>query len=142
MVLGYELSIVSVMGFVALTGVVVNDSLVLIVAINELRAQGVATTEAVVEGGIRRLRPILLTSLTTFFGLAPIILETSVQARFMIPMAISLAFGILFATGIILLLVPALYMISEDVKRLFARALGMDLAEPALVESPAAAEVV
>jgi hypothetical protein len=60
----------------------------------------------------------------------------------MIPMAISLAFGILFATGIILLLVPALYMISEDVKRLFARALGMDLAEPALVESPAAAEVV
>ncbi|OEU64111.1 MAG: hypothetical protein BA870_07145 [Desulfuromonadales bacterium C00003094] len=74
--------------------------------------------EALLQAGRRRFRPILLTSLTTFFGLAPMILETSMQAKFLIPMAISLGFGILFATGITLLLIPALYLVLEDIRGL------------------------
>lgn len=118
--MGYELSIISVMGLVALAGVVVNDSLVLIDSANSYRAEGMSASEAIVAAGIRRFRPILLTSLTTFFGLMPMILETSVQAMFLIPMAISLGFGVLFATFIILLLVPSFYMILEDAKDLYA----------------------
>ena len=114
LVMGYSLSFISVLGIIALSGVVVNDSLVLIDATNKYRAADATATEAITQGGMRRLRPILLTSLTTFFGLMPMILETSVQARFLIPMAISLGFGVLFATLIGLLLVPALYMIVED----------------------------
>ena len=122
LLLGYDLSLMSMMGIVALAGVVVNDSLVLIAGVNELRRSGGAgAVEAVVEGGVRRFRPILLTSLTTFFGLAPMILETSLQAKFMIPMAISLGFGVLFSTGITLILVPAIYMIVEDVKGIIKR---------------------
>jgi multidrug efflux pump subunit AcrB len=75
--------------------------------------------QAIIDGGIRRFRPILLTSLTTFFGLMPMILETSVQAQFLIPMAISLGFGIMFATGITLLLIPTLYIILEDLRKVF-----------------------
>lgn len=118
LIMGYTISILSVFGIVALAGVVVNDSLLLIDYINRKRTRGVELMEAVQMGGVRRFRPILLTSLTTFFGLAPMIMETSVQARFLIPMAISLAFGIMFATGITLVLIPSLYMILEDVKRL------------------------
>ena len=92
---------------VALTGVVVNDSLVLVDFINRRREQGRALAEAVREAGVARFRPILLTSLTTFVGLFPLMLETSMQAQFLIPMAISLAFGVLFATFITLVLVPA-----------------------------------
>ena len=103
-------------GIVALSGVVVNDSLLLIDHINRMRHKGMELLEAVLVSGRRRFRPILLTSLTTFFGLAPMILETSVQAKFLIPMAISLAFGVLFATGITLLLIPTLYMILETLK--------------------------
>ncbi len=117
LVMGYELSMVSGFGIVALAGVVVNDSLVMIDAINKMREQGMTAWEAARQGGIRRLRPILLTSLTTFFGLAPMILETSVQARFLIPMAISLGFGVLFATLAILLLGPPVYLIVDDVVR-------------------------
>jgi len=117
--MGYDLSILSMMGFVALSGVVVNDSLVLISAINEYKAAGMPTRKAVVAGAARRFRPILLTSLTTFFGLAPMIVETSVQARFLIPMALSLGFGVIFSTFIILLLVPALYLILEDIQGAF-----------------------
>lgn len=115
LVMGYEMSIISMFGVVALSGVVVNDSLVLIDATNGYRRDGMTAHDAIIQGGTRRLRPILLTSLTTFFGLAPMILETSMQARFLIPMAISLGFGVLFATVIILVLVPALYMIVEDI---------------------------
>ncbi|MEM1414792.1 MAG: efflux RND transporter permease subunit [Myxococcota bacterium] len=115
--MGYELSIISMMGIVALSGVVVNDSLVLLVATNAYRAEGRTAAEAITMGGMRRFRPILLTSLTTFFGLAPMILETSVQARFLIPMAVSLGFGVLFATFILLLLVPSVYLILEDLQR-------------------------
>ena len=121
LLLGYDLSLISFMGVVALAGVVVNDSLVLVSGINELRrGEGRSVLEAVQAGGARRFRPILLTSLTTFLGLTPMILETSVGARFLIPMAISLGFGVLFATFITLLLVPCLYLILEDVQRLLA----------------------
>lgn len=113
-IMGYNLSILSMFGIVALTGVVVNDSLLLIDYINRVKRQGASLHEAILAAGQRRFRPILLTSLTTFFGLMPMILETSVQAQFLVPMAISLAFGILFATGITLLLIPSLYMVLED----------------------------
>jgi multidrug efflux pump subunit AcrB len=116
MMLGYDLSMISMMGVVALSGVVVNDSLILIVAINTFREEGMSAKQAMIAGGLRRFRPIILTSLTTFFGLMPMIFETSMQARFLIPMAISLGFGVLFATAIMLVLVPAIYAIFEDFK--------------------------
>jgi multidrug efflux pump subunit AcrB len=116
--LGYNLSIMSAMGLVALAGVVVNDSLVLIDAVNIERSRGKPTLPAVLDGASGRIRAILLTSLTTFFGLVPMIAEQSVQARFLIPMAISLAFGVMFSTFITLLVVPALYVIVEDLRGL------------------------
>ncbi len=119
-IMGFNLSLLSLFGVVALSGVVVNDSLLLIDKANRNRRKGMPRYEAIVSAGIRRFRPIILTSLTTFFGLMPMILETSVQAQFLIPMAISLGFGILFATGITLLLIPALFMILEDIKQLFS----------------------
>lgn len=118
--MGYSISMMSMMGMIALAGVVVNDSLVLIEYANRRRAEGLNTHDAMLNAGIRRFRPIILTTLTTFGGLAPMIFETSRQARFMIPMAISLGYGILFATGISLAIVPAMYMIVEDVQGLFA----------------------
>jgi multidrug efflux pump subunit AcrB len=121
-ILGFDLSILSMFGIVALTGVVVNDSLLLIDYINRARRKGQPMLDAVIDAGQRRFRPILLTSLTTFFGLMPMILETSVQAQFLIPMAISLAFGILFATGITLVLIPSLYLVLEDVRALMGLA--------------------
>jgi multidrug efflux pump subunit AcrB len=113
--MGFELSFVSIMGIIALAGVVVNDSLVLVDAANKSRKAGAGPWEAIVYAGTRRFRPILLTSLTTFFGLLPMIFETSVQARFLVPMAVSLGYGVLFATVIALLFVPALYLIREDI---------------------------
>ena len=120
MIMGYSLSIMSLMGIVALAGVVVNDSLVLINYVNLQRQKGLSTFDAIHSAGIRRFRPIMLTTLTTFGGLSPMIFETSRQAKFMIPMAISLGYGILFSTAITLILVPALCMILEDVHSLFA----------------------
>lgn len=121
LLLGFNMSIISMMGLVALAGVVVNNSLVLIVMVNDLRAEGLSAYDAVMEGGKRRFRPIVLTSLTTFFGLAPLIFETSMQARFLIPMAISLGFGVIFSTAIILMLVPAIYIAVEDARGLFSK---------------------
>lgn len=121
MIMGFNLSLLSMFGIVALTGVVVNDSLLLINFINTRRKQGAELVPAVIESAQRRFRPIVLTSLTTSLGLAPMIVETSVQAQFLIPMAISLGFGILFATLITLLLVPSLYIILEDLLRLFKK---------------------
>jgi multidrug efflux pump subunit AcrB len=119
LIMGYDLSILSIFGIVALAGVVVNDSLLLIDRINQNRREGGENLlEALLDAGQRRFRPILLTSLTTFFGLAPMIMERSVQAQFLIPMAISLGFGIMFATGITLLLITTLYMALEDIRRL------------------------
>jgi len=121
LIMGYSLSLMSVMGIVALSGVVVNDSLVLIDYANHLYAQGKTRHDAVCLSGARRFRPILLTTLTTFGGLAPMIFETSRQARFMIPMALSLGYGLLFATSICLLLVPCLYLMVEDLGKLTAK---------------------
>jgi multidrug efflux pump subunit AcrB len=119
LIMGYSMSVISMMGIVALSGVVVNDALVMINYANKRREGGDSAFEAIHNAGVRRFRPILLTTLTTFGGLSPMIFETSRQARFMIPMALSLGYGIIFATAITLLLVPCLYMILEDaLKRL------------------------
>ncbi len=114
LIMGYSLSIISMMGLVALSGVVINDALVLLDTTNRRREEGLSAHDAVRSAARRRFRPILLTTLTTFGGLAPMIFEQSFQARMMIPMALSLGFGIVFATGIILLLVPSLYLVLED----------------------------
>ncbi len=116
LLMGMNLSIMSLFGVVGLSGVVVNDSLILFVAINRLRRQGLDTLSAILKGTAERFRPVILTTLTTFAGLIPIITERSVQARFLIPMALSLAFGVLFATVITLILVPCGYQIMEDIR--------------------------
>jgi multidrug efflux pump subunit AcrB len=128
--MGYPLSLMSMMGIVALSGVVVNDSLVLVDFANGERKRGLSLHDAITSAGVRRFRPILLTTLTTFFGLAPMIFESSRQARFMIPMAISLGFGILFSTLITLVLVPSLYLVIEDCHTLVHNVLGKVPREP------------
>lgn len=120
-VLGYSLTLWSLVGVIAVSGVVVNDNLVLIDAINIAREKGVALRQAVVDGVSGRLRPVMLTSITTFAGVAPLMFETSVQARFLIPMAVSLAFGVMFATLVSLLLVPCLIVVSQDVREALSR---------------------
>jgi multidrug efflux pump subunit AcrB len=117
LIMGYSLSVISMFGLVALSGVVVNDSLVLVDFANRRRLNGMPPCQAIYESALHRFRPIMLTTLTTFGGLAPMIFETSRQARFLIPMAISLGYGILFATGITLILVPSFYLVMEDLKR-------------------------
>jgi multidrug efflux pump subunit AcrB len=114
LLMGFDLSLISMLGIVALAGVVVNDNLVLLDAINANRKLGMPVYEAVVQGSVRRLRPVLLTSLTTFLGLAPMIFETSVQARFLVPMTISLGYGVLFVTVITILIVPCLYLMGAS----------------------------
>jgi multidrug efflux pump subunit AcrB len=116
-IMGFDLSIISVFGMIALCGVVINSGLVLTVTANRMRDSGEPILQAVINAGVRRFRPILLTALTTFFGLAPMIFETSVQARFLIPMAISLGYGILFTTLVILILNPSLYLIHQDLTK-------------------------
>lgn len=117
-IMGYELSIISMFGVVALAGVVVNGGLILVNEANQARWRGAGVFESAMMAGARRFRPIVLTSVSTFVGLAPMIFETSLQARFLIPMAISLGFGILFSTGISLVLAPCLYVALFDIKRL------------------------
>ncbi|HCO92797.1 MAG TPA: AcrB/AcrD/AcrF family protein [Phycisphaerales bacterium] len=116
LLMGYNFGIMSMFGIVALSGVVVNDSLIIIDLINRQRRSGIELHQVLRDCATRRFRPIMLTTLTTFFGLLPMITERSLQARFLIPMAISLAFGVMFATCITLVLVPSLYMILEDIK--------------------------
>ncbi|PMR73243.1 efflux RND transporter permease subunit [Billgrantia endophytica] len=120
MIMGYGLSVISLMGMLALSGVVINDALVLIDYANRRRREGMGAREAIVAAATRRMRPILMTTMTTFLGLAPMIFETSRQARFMIPMAISLGFGMLFATVILLVLVPCLYLMLERLRERLA----------------------
>lgn len=115
--MGYSLSVMSLFGMMALAGVVVNDSLILIDFANRKVADGEAPYKAITSAAVQRFRPIMLTTLTTFMGLAPMIFETSRQARFLIPMALSLGFGILFATFITLTLIPALFLVIEDIKK-------------------------
>ncbi|MGB0183992.1 MAG: efflux RND transporter permease subunit, partial [Opitutales bacterium] len=114
LLLGQAMSILSILGFVALAGVVVNDSLVLVDFINQERKREVPLRDAIVNACSARFRPIILTSLTTFAGLLPLLFETSLQAQFLIPMATSLSFGVLFATAMTLFLVPAFYNILQD----------------------------
>jgi multidrug efflux pump subunit AcrB len=114
LLLGKAISMYSLFGLIALAGVVVNDSLIMIDFINKARLEGIPAKQAVIQSGVQRFRPIILTSLTTAFGLLPIMLETSLQAQFVIPMAISMSFGIIFATVITLFLIPALYLLAED----------------------------
>ena len=127
-VMGLDVSMISMFGLVALTGVVVNDSLVMVDFINRARSArtglGRGLQAAIREAGSHRFRPILLTSLTTFFGLAPLIMERSMQAAFLVPMAVSLAFGVLFATFITLILVPVSYLILDDLQRTLGRMFG------------------
>ncbi|GMM66893.1 efflux RND transporter permease subunit [Alteromonas sp. MTD1] len=119
LVLGMAVSVLSICGIIALSGVVVNDSLIMVDFVNRARKEGFSLMEAAISAGTQRFRAIILTSLTTFMGLMPIVFEKSLQAQIVIPMAISLAFGILFATIITLLLVPALYLILNDLKNVF-----------------------
>jgi multidrug efflux pump subunit AcrB len=116
--LDLDLTIFSLIGIVALSGIVVNDSLVMMDVINRERDAGVPLRQVVVDAGTRRFRAIMLTTVTTFLGLTPLLLEKSLQARFLIPMAVSVAFGVVFATLITLVLVPSLYLILEDFHRL------------------------
>ena len=118
--MGLNLTILSMFGIVALAGVVVNDSLILVDYVNRQRRAGVRLFDAVHQAGSARFRPIFLTSLTTFAGLTPLLLEKSLQAKFLIPMAVSLAFGVVFSTVIILFIVPAAYLIMEDLIGLFS----------------------
>jgi multidrug efflux pump subunit AcrB len=143
LLMGFSLSIISMFGIVALSGVVVNDALVLIDFANRRRRAGATPLDAVHTASVFRFRPILLTTFTTFFGLTPMIFETSRQARFLIPMAISLAYGILFATFIILLLVPSLYMVVEDIQGLFRSVAGARAPREASTEgAPARLETI
>ncbi len=120
-IMGYPLTILSMIGLVALTGIAVNDALILVDFINKEVAAGRPVFEAVINGGRRRMRPILLTSMTTILGLAPLMLEQSLQARFLIPMAISITFGLAFATVLTLVVVPCFYVIRHDAHAVAAR---------------------
>lgn len=121
LIMGYSLSVLSLFGIVALSGVVVNSSLVLIDFANRQRRRGRPAVDAVLDAAVQRFRPIILTTLTTFGGLSPMIFETSRQARFLIPMAISLGYGVVFAAIITLVIVPSVYLIVEDARKLFQR---------------------
>ncbi len=115
-IFGKSVNMMSMFGIIALSGVVVNDSLIMVDFVNRARAAGMKLQDAVIGAGTQRFRAIMLTSLTTFFGLLPIYFETSLQAQFVIPMAISLGVGIMFATVITLFLIPVLYVMLEDFK--------------------------
>jgi multidrug efflux pump subunit AcrB len=118
---GYIISILSLFGAIALVGIVVNDSLVLVSAMNRILRGGTCFRDALLQAGLGRFRPVLLTSLTTIAGLGPLIFEKSRQAQFLAPMAISVAFGLLFGTLLTLLLLPALLVILSKIKLFFYR---------------------
>lgn len=120
------LSIIAIMGMLALCGVVVNDSLILVDYANQLKRQGMAAKQAVMDAAERRFRPIMLTTLTTFGGLAPMVFETSRQAKFITPMAVSLGFGILFTTFVCLLVLPTLYVLLEGKPKVVAKGSSME----------------
>ena len=124
-ILGIDLSALSVFGIIAAAGVVVNDSLVMVDYVNHSRRAGVPLKQAVIDAGCRRFRAIMLTSFTTFIGLVPIMAETSMQAQMVIPMAVSLAFGVLFATVVTLCLIPCLYIAIEDSKAMMRKLIGI-----------------
>jgi multidrug efflux pump subunit AcrB len=121
LVMGLPLSQMSMFGMLALSGVIVNDSLVLVDYVNRKRADGILIHDSVRTAGAARFRAIILTSLTTFFGLVTLIFERSAQAQFLVPMAVSLGFGILFATAVTLILIPVNYLILEDIRNALSR---------------------
>ena len=142
-IMGLSMSILSLCGLIALTGIVVNDSLVLVTYINTLRASGKKLADAVREAGAARFRAIILTSLTTAAGITPLMLEKEVQAQFLIPMAVALAYGVIFSTMITLVLVPSSYLILEDLRLAFRWLMGMDspATEPLPEQGPAGVPV-
>jgi multidrug efflux pump subunit AcrB len=115
LLLNIDLTILSLFGFFGLSGIVVNDSIILVSFYKELRTSGMEMHQALIEASCRRLRAVILTSLTTIAGLAPLLFETSLQAQFLIPMAASIAFGLLFATVLVLLIIPVLLSYHEDI---------------------------
>lgn len=123
LLLGYSLSMMSIFGMVALSGVVINDAIVLIERVNENLREGMPLFDAIIQGGARRFRAIFLTSISTVGGLAPLIMETDMQAKFLIPMALSVAGGVAFATGLTLVLIPSLLVILNDFRRIFVKGL-------------------
>jgi multidrug efflux pump subunit AcrB len=129
----------SLFGLIALSGVVVNDSLIMVDFVNKARAEGVPLKQAVIESGTQRFRAIILTSFTTAAGLMPIMFETSVQAQWIMPMAISLSFGIIFATFITLFLIPSLYMLQLDGFARFRQFKNWLLDRPSSPETPESA---
>ena len=138
LLLGFDMTFLSLIGFVALSGVIVNDSLILVKFYNSCRANGMALHDSLIEAGRKRLRPIFLTTVTTVLGLTPLMLEQSFQARFLIPMAISIAFGLMGATIVILLVLPCLLVIVDDLKRgAYYLWFGEPRPEPAVREAPA-----
>ncbi len=137
---GYPFTLLSMIGSVALAGIVVNDSLILVDFVNRARRQGMPLVDAVVHGGKSRLRAIVLTSLTTISGLGPMMLEQSFQAKFLIPMAVSIIFGLAFATGLTLLLLPVLYIVLDDLKKLPSRILRM--AQPRQADTADTADTI
>ncbi|MCH7890049.1 MAG: efflux RND transporter permease subunit [Gemmatimonadetes bacterium] len=119
-IMGVTLTILSILGLMALTGVVINDSLILVDFINQRhRNAGEKLLSAVERAGVVRFRPVMLTSITTFFGLLPLLMDQSSSAQFLVPMAVSLGFGILFATMITLILIPTNIMIADDIAQYF-----------------------
>ena len=135
LLLGIDLTIISMYGIVALAGVVINDSLILVDYVNRRRREGLALWPAVRRAGRARFRPILLTSVTTFLGLTPLLLEKSIQAQFLIPMAVSLAFGVVFATVIALLFLPSAYLILEDLTGIYKWLFGGESGASSLAET-------
>jgi len=134
LVMGMQITMISIFGIVALSGIVVNDSLILIDFINRSSRSGTEIYQAVLDSGKARFRPVLLTSITTVAGLFPLLLERSFQAQFLIPMAVSISFGLVAATVLTLLFVPSLYLIIEDVRNLFAG--GQDMEGESSVSIP------
>ena len=130
-VLGYELTIMSMVALLGLSGIVVNDSIILVVTIDELLAEGRSLADAIVDGACARLRAVILTSATTIAGLTPLIFETSLQAQFLIPMAVTIVFGLLVTTFLVLLVVPALLGVQDDLTNMFRRRLARPHSTPA-----------
>jgi predicted RND superfamily exporter protein/ribosome modulation factor len=140
LLIGKDITLWSLVGMIAVSGVVVNDNLVLVDYVNRNREQGIPLMQSIREAGAARFRPIMLTSLTTFAGLTPLMFEQSLQAQFLIPMAISLAFGVMFATLVSLILVPAAYYVMHDIQ-VGAKKL-MDLISGKPEQAPSIAQTV
>jgi len=140
-IMGYQLTFLSMIGYVALTGIVVNDSLVFMEFYNHKRAEGLSVFESCAAAGRQRLRAIILTTVTTVLGLSPLMFEQSFQAKFLVPMAITISFGLMSATFIMLIILPCVLLVGDDVKRFFAgkRVIGHDPSDEAIDEAALAA---